>query len=386
MKKVKTIGLLLSFLMICSIFCSCQEEPHPTADLSKITLNEKQIEEIKTKTDEYLKTNKFSGTGKVTLNEQDVFIQAYSNADSKGSSKNKTDTQYQIGSLTKTFTGIATLQLVNSKKISLNDTLDKYFKGKSYLSQITIQHLLEMRSGLSSYTVDIQNDKTTYNELLKIIKSNPDNTKTKIMVQDFILEKGIEHAIGNFNHSHSDYYLLGLIIEKVSKMPYEEYIEKNIIKPLNLKNTSFININKSFTGYRTTIQKWQSTKDNLFLNSKYIMFSSLGLASDATDINTLYKSILSNEILGENANISCLDIILKSSSDYSCGFYISNNYIYSQGNTYLHSSNSYINTETKEIVSLLSNHNDADALENLTKDVYNITNSKVNGIIFDSIK
>ena len=44
-----------------------------------------------------------------------------------------------------------------------------------------------------------------------------------------------------FEYSNSNYTLLGYIIEKVSNMSYEDYIEKNILDPLNLNNTGFIN-------------------------------------------------------------------------------------------------------------------------------------------------
>lgn len=387
MKNVKILCILLTLLITFSNFLGCGKTQKETTNLTQIVLNDEQVSQINEKTEKNLTKNKFSGTAKVTLDNRDIFLDSYGFTAENKKTKINNKSIYQLGSLTKTFTGVAILQLVANGKIKLSDTLDKYFGDKSYLSDITIRHLLEMRSGLSSYTVDIQQDKKAYDEIQSIIKANPDDSKIKSYIKNYILKKGIDKVTGSFSLSHSDYFLLGLIVEDVSKMSFEKYLEKNILKPFNLKNTKFIHNNVSATGYCPETKKWKTQKNNIFLNNKYVMFSSLGLRCDINDVYTLYKNILSNDILGKNKEkLSCIDIIMASNSKYSCGFYIENNCIYSPGNTDLHSAHSYINTQTKEISILLSNHNDSDKLKMLTKDVYNITNAKVNGIILDSIK
>lgn len=386
MKKIRILCMLLSLLIFAYAFCGCTKS-EPVTNISEIKLNSQQKKEISKKSEKHLKENNFSGTAIVTLKDDEVFVDSFGYTDGTKKSKNQITTQYQIGSLTKTFTGVAILQLVAQDKLSLTDTLDNFFKGKNYLKDITVQHLLEMRSGFSSYTLDILNDKPYYNKINKYIGTDPKHKTIKKLVREIILKKGVESATGNFNYSHSDYYLLGLIIEEVTGMEYSEYVTENIIKPLGLTNTTFVSNELDAVGYRVDLQSWRTNIQHPFYNNMYVLYSSLGILSDVNDVNKLYKAVLSNEALGKYKDeLSCLNTILASSSDYSCGFYVKNHCIYSEGNTNMHSSNSYINTETQEITILLSNYSDTAKVETLTKDVYNFTNAKINGIIAENIQ
>lgn len=386
MKIKKILSLIICIVLVFSSVAGCSQSK-PTINIKDIEFTEEQVSEINEKTGKHLNDNNFSGSAIVTLKGKTVFCNSFGYTDSTKKHKNTDRTKYQVGSLTKSFTGIAILQLVAENKLKLTDTLDKFFKGKNYLKGVTVQHLLEMRSGFSSYTVDILNDKETYTEINKYIGTDPNEPTIKNLIKNSILKKGIASAVGNFNYSHSDYYLLGLIIEEVTKMDYCDYVKKNIIEPLGLKNTTFVNNDIDAIGYRVDLQSWRNNTQHPFFNNIYVLYSSLGIFTDVNDMNKLYEAILSNEALGDNKNtLSCLDTILSSSSDYSCGFYIKNNYIYGEGNSNIHSSNSYINTETKEIAVLLSNYSDTAKTEKLTKDVYNFTNAKINGIIAENVK
>ncbi len=152
----------------------------------------------------------------------------------KSYSKDKTITVnslFYIGSLTKSFTALAIMQLVENGQINLDDSIGKYlpwFKIKEMKSidKITIKTLLNHTSGFSTY------------EGLK----NFDDWDSS----DFALEKTIR-ALKNvslvsepsthFQYSNINYQILGLTIEKVTGLSYNQYISDNIFNKLDMKNS-----------------------------------------------------------------------------------------------------------------------------------------------------
>jgi CubicO group peptidase (beta-lactamase class C family) len=134
---------------------------------------------------------------------------------------------FKIGSVTKQFTSTAILKLAQENKLNLKDDLTKYFPGLTD-RKITIENLLHHTSGIKSYTSlpqlmtpEKKKAGITPDELLGILKNEK---------PDF--EPGEKYLYNN-----SGYYLLGLIIEKVSGLKYEEYLAKNFFKPLGMKHT-----------------------------------------------------------------------------------------------------------------------------------------------------
>lgn len=76
------------------------------------------------------------------------FAKAYGYADYDENRENKLTTRFAIASNTKQFTAAAIMQLVEEKKINLDDTIDKYFPKYQYANKITVKQLLQMRSGI----------------------------------------------------------------------------------------------------------------------------------------------------------------------------------------------------------------------------------------------
>ncbi|MGB8490382.1 MAG: serine hydrolase domain-containing protein, partial [Bacteroidales bacterium] len=127
------------------------------------------------------------------------------------------DMVFRVGSITKQFTAIAILQLMEQGKLSLQDDITKFIP--DYPTQaygITIEHLLTHTSGIKSYT--------NVPEFRKYAKEDlsPGETINKFK------NLPMEFAPGTkWNYNNSGYFLLGYIIEKVSGKTYREYIEQN---------------------------------------------------------------------------------------------------------------------------------------------------------------
>lgn len=141
----------------------------------------------------------------------------------------KPDNVFEIGSITKQFTAVSILKLREEGKLSLEDDITKFIADyPSHGHKITIHHLLNHTSGIKSYT--------GIEEFSKVWRL--DHTPLELI--DVFKHKPMEFAPGEkWNYNNSAYFILGYVIEKVSGMSYEEYLEKNIFKPLGMKNTYY---------------------------------------------------------------------------------------------------------------------------------------------------
>lgn len=151
----------------------------------------------------------------------------YSDIENKKSVDSKS--LFEIGSNSKAFTALGILNLQKSGQIKLNEEVTKYipwlkvkYKGKEV--SITIEQLLHQTSGIPFKTID------------KIPVSNDDNALEKTVKT--LIDIELDNEPGKeFQYATINYDVLGLIIEKVSGMTYEKYIEENILKPMELNNT-----------------------------------------------------------------------------------------------------------------------------------------------------
>ena len=137
-------------------------------------------------------------------------------------------TALHIASTGKTLTAMAVLRLVQENKLSLNDSLQRFFPMLPY-PDITVKMLLNHRSGLPNYLYFVEADKTYNNKYL----TNND-------VLDFLITKKPNRSFTpnrRFNYSNTNFVLLALIIEKVSGQTFAAFMKENIFEPLQMKNT-----------------------------------------------------------------------------------------------------------------------------------------------------
>lgn len=139
------------------------------------------------------------------------------------------DMVFRIGSVTKQFTAVAILLLVDRGKLSLDDSISKFlpeYPTCDYL--ITVKHLLTHTSGIKSYTsmpewISLWRKDFTVQELIDFFKNEP-----------MVSEPGKRWAYNN-----SGYILLGAIIEKVTGQTYEQFIQQTIFEPLGMKQSFY---------------------------------------------------------------------------------------------------------------------------------------------------
>jgi CubicO group peptidase (beta-lactamase class C family) len=134
------------------------------------------------------------------------------------------DTQYRIGSITKTFTAAAIMQLRDAGVLDLEDTLDRHVEGVVHTP--TIRRLLSHASGLQRETQD--------DSWLSLRFAQPDELLETLGQAELVLPSG-----ARFHYSNLAFALLGIVVERVSGVPYMDYVRERLFEPVGLTRVSF---------------------------------------------------------------------------------------------------------------------------------------------------
>lgn len=160
-------------------------------------------------------------------NDEVLFKKAYGFKDLSHTEKHSLESKIGLASMPKMFTAIAIIKLAESGEIKLNNTVGNYLpeiKNQFLKDSVTIRQLLSHTSGLGNYwDYTNESDQKDLDKLYHLIVMN-DSLKS--------------HR--KFRYSNSGFIVLGKIIESVSKVPYNEFVENNILTPLSMNNTQSV--------------------------------------------------------------------------------------------------------------------------------------------------
>jgi D-alanyl-D-alanine carboxypeptidase len=176
------------------------------------------------------KNNQFMGSVTVLKDGETIHSKAYGfiHVDGENKIPANSKTKYRIGSITKTFTSVMILQLVEEGKLSLDDKLAKYFPDVKASDAITVDLLLQHRSGLGSITSD-----PTYLDWSTAEKSR-EQMMGKILAMPTAFSPNEKTEYSNTN-----FLLLGYIIEDITGKSYADELASRITQPLELNDTYF---------------------------------------------------------------------------------------------------------------------------------------------------
>jgi D-alanyl-D-alanine carboxypeptidase len=173
---------------------------------------------------------KFRGAVLVASDGKPVFRKAYGMANSEWDIPNTTDTKFRIGSITKQFTAMAILQLVEAGKVKLDDPVKTYYKdAPTAWETITVHHLLTHTSGIRSYT-----------NLPNFFRDKAREPLNPLEIVKLTQNAPLDFQPGEkMSYNNTGYVLLGYIIEKVSGETYAAYVRSHIFAPLGMNNSGY---------------------------------------------------------------------------------------------------------------------------------------------------
>jgi CubicO group peptidase (beta-lactamase class C family) len=152
-----------------------------------------------------------------------IFQQTYGLADAQNNTPVTSKTNFRIASITKQFTATAIMLLVDDGKLSLDDTLDKFFPGfPAYGKHITVRQVLNHRSGLPDYEDLIPENTTLQVHDLDVLKMI-------LATDEPLFTPGTD-----YKYSNTGYTLLGLIVEQVADQPFHSFVKDRIFKPCKM--------------------------------------------------------------------------------------------------------------------------------------------------------
>jgi len=148
------------------------------------------------------------------------------------------DTIFQLASISKTFTSAAVMLLVREGKLRLEDEIVKFFPEIPYPG-VTIRHLLNHTSGIPDYF----DDADWFIKIWKEEKRVPGNDEILRFLRKTKAKPYFAPGEG-LHYSNTGYNLLALLVERLSGVPYEEFLQKNIFEPAGMSSTRCCHIRR----------------------------------------------------------------------------------------------------------------------------------------------
>ncbi len=239
----------------------------------------------------HVTTKQFMGTVLIAKGTTMILDRGYGSANLEWNIPNSPTTKFRLGSVTKQFTAACALLLEERGKWKMSDPIKKYMpSAPTAWEKITIFHLLTHTSGIPSFTgfpdyKDSEAKTTTPEKLVERFRNKP-----------------LEFQPGSkWKNSNSGYVLLGYLIEKVSKESYQDFLQKNILTPLGMKDTAY-DSNSAIILHRAS--GYSPSKDGIinagFINMT-IPFSAGGLYSTTEDLLKWERGLFGGKILSSSS-------------------------------------------------------------------------------------
>ena len=253
-------------------------------------LSQTKAEKINDLLNQYYKFREFNGSALVAEEGKIIYKNGFGMADMEWNIPNTPDTKFRIGSITKQFTAMLIMQLVEEGKLKLHVPITTYIPDypKDKGDKITIHHLLTHTSGIHNYTdlpsfAGIMKETVTPIELIKTFWDLP---------LDF--EPGTK-----FRYSNSGYIVLGYIIEKVTGKSYEDELKEKIFNPLGMKSSGYDHASDIIPERAAGYNKIGTEYFNAAYINMSVPYSAGSIYSTVKDLYLWDQALYSNKLLSK---------------------------------------------------------------------------------------
>lgn len=277
------------------------------------TFAQTKAEKIDALVRQYVANRQFNGSVLVGDKGKVILKKGYGMANMEWNIANTPTTKFRLGSITKQFTSMLIMQLVEQDKLKVDGKITDYLPDypKATGSKVTIHHLLTHTSGIPSYT-----NFPGFFETMSRDPYTPEAFVKKFSGLPLEFEPG-----SKFSYDNSGYFLLGVIIEKVTGKPYADVLQENILTPLDMNDTGYDLagplIAKRAAGYEK--------RGTGYANAPYldmsIPYAAGSLYSTVEDLYRWDQALYTDKLLSEKAKETMFTPYL---SHYAYGWSIAN--------------------------------------------------------------
>ena len=315
-----------------------------------------------------------------------IFTYNYGSTQKENQKSPTNKTVYEIGSISKTFTGTLLAQAVKDKKVKIDDDirlyLDNSYPNLEYQGQpIRLFHLVSHISGLPFFLPDYPNlfQNANFDTLPFTISKIQQNYSKQKFIDDLHKVKLDTIPGFNFHYSNSGAQLLKFILEKVYKMPYDKLLKTYISNPLKMENTNSLHSKNNLR----LLAKGYNDKGNIMPYNPQILDAACGIFSTVSDMLHYIKFHLdeTSEIVALSHKVTTGNI-----NDYALGLnwqeqITSKKYkkIWQSGGTFGFSSYCVIYPELNIGIVLLTNESDPNSqggLEEIADKIFEKINNQ----------
>lgn len=279
-RKSFLIGLIFLW---CCLACVANRAQAKSADEIK-----RQAEKVEAFVREKMAANHIPGLSLAVLREgKIVLVKGFGTANLELNSPVSEKTAFAIYSITKTFTGVATMMLVEEGKISLEDKISKHLADLPAAWQnVTIRQLLNHTSGIPNwrdYSAQIGSMESSYTkaEVLKPLKDLP-----------LVFPSG-----ENWAYCETNFFLLGMLIEKISGKTYEQFLRERIFAPLEMRDTRMDSAVEIIANRADGYEWKNNTYQNAVWYNPTLTFSTAGLVSNVLDLAKWDAALYTEKLL-----------------------------------------------------------------------------------------
>jgi D-alanyl-D-alanine carboxypeptidase len=213
---------------------------------------------VSAQAEELAENDQFSGAMLVARNGQILFEDAWGFADRDAGTPNTVDTKFRIASMNKMFTGVATLELVESGQVVLDDPIGTYltdYPNEELASTVTVRHLLTHTGGTGDFL-----DETYLQHRLELREHS-----------DYIAlygERPVRFEPGSrYEYSNYGFILLGALIEAVTGESYYDYVRQHVFAPAGMTATDSLPESDEVPGRAVGYTKSQDSSDHSWVSN-----------------------------------------------------------------------------------------------------------------------
>ncbi|MEJ2085241.1 MAG: serine hydrolase [Acidobacteriota bacterium] len=286
MQTFKPHPVVMTLALVVTVLVGAIARPALATDVSQSNVKR----ELEAYFDDFFESEPSWGGTLVAKDGGILFEKSYGWADHSQARPNTRKTVFRIQSLSKTFTAIATLMLVERGRLALNDRVIDYVPELVEGEEVTIRHLLRMESGIFNFT----DNPTTWQD------------SERFRYPEELLELFVDYPLNfepgtQFEYSNSNFVLLGLIIERVTGKTYGQFLNRRIFRPLKMRRSRFDPWDLAFARIRAVGYE-DISQDPPILAAyypPYLAYAAGGILSTARDLLKYDQALYGERLLSQ---------------------------------------------------------------------------------------